>query len=97
MSESRVEIYLRREVKKAGGACYKFKSPGRRHVPDNIALWPEIPHPRTEFVECKDKGKRARKGQQREHARLKALGYDVFIVDTKEKADLFIRGELPCQ
>lgn len=96
MSESAVENYLRKETKKAGGACYKFVSPGRRHVPDNIVLWPKIPHPRTEFVECKDKGRRARPGQQREHARLKALGYSVFLIDTKAKVDQYIKGELPC-
>jgi len=93
VSESRVESYLRKEVKKAGGACRKFVSPGRRHVPDNIALWSVAI---AEFVECKDKGRGARAGQKREHARLKKLGFRVFLIDTKEKVDQYIRGELPC-
>lgn len=98
MAESAVEGYLRKEVKKAGGACYKFVSPGRRHVPDDIVLWPaaRYSYPVSHFVECKDRGRKARPGQQREHARLRALGQIVFIIDTKAKVDLYIKGELSC-
>lgn len=96
--ESTIEEYLRKEVKSVGGACYKFKSPGYRNVPDRIVLWPaaRYSYPVTQFVECKDKGRRARPGQQREHARLKALGYDVFLIDTKAKVNQYIQGTLPC-
>lgn len=68
------------EVKKAGGVAFKFISPGRRSVPDRIVL---LPGGRIVFVECKAPGKPPRAGQLREHGRLRALGFTVVVLDSK--------------
>ncbi|EIV4686601.1 VRR-NUC domain-containing protein [Salmonella enterica] len=78
--ESLIEKHLIAEVKKAGGIAYKFVSPGRRSVPDRIVL---LPGGRLVFVECKAPGKPPRADQQREHERLRALGFAVVVLDSK--------------
>lgn len=45
------------------------------------------------FVELKATGEEPNEGQLREHARLRALGFDVQVIDTKEGVDAFMRGE----
>ncbi|EAA3705462.1 VRR-NUC domain-containing protein [Salmonella enterica subsp. enterica serovar Newport] len=78
--ESLIEKHLVTEVKRAGGVAYKFVSPGRRSVPDRIVL---LPGGRIFFVECKAPGKAPRADQQREHERLRALGFTVVVLDSK--------------
>lgn len=78
--ENPVEKHLIKEVKKAGGRAYKFVSPGRRSVPDRIVL---LPGGRLVFVECKAPGKLPRADQLREHERLRALGFSVVVLDSK--------------
>ena len=50
MRESTIETRLVREVKKLGGLCYKFTSPGSPGVPDRIII---LPGGRIVFVELK--------------------------------------------
>ena len=90
MLESTVETRLRRGMKRLKGGCYKFVSPGRRGVPDRICIWPigEI-----DFVETKAPGKKPRADQAREHKRLRKLGCRVYVLDTPEKVDAYLRGE----
>lgn len=83
--ESPVEKHLVAEVKKAGGVAYKFVSPGRRSVPDRIVL---LPGGRLIFVECKAPGKLPRADQLREHKRLRALGFTVVVLDSKNLAGI---------
>ncbi|EAZ2455540.1 VRR-NUC domain-containing protein [Salmonella enterica] len=78
--ENLIEKHLVAEVKKAGGVAYKFISPGHRSVPDRIVL---LPGGRIVFVECKAPGKAPRADQVREHERLRALGFTVVVVDSK--------------
>lgn len=78
--EDSVEQHLVKEVKKAGGIAYKFVSPGKRSVPDRIVL---LPGGRLVFVECKAPGKPPRADQLREHERLRALGFTVVVLDSK--------------
>lgn len=78
--ESLIEKRLVTEVKKAGGIAYKFVSPGKRSVPDRIVL---LPGGRLVFVECKAPGKPPRADQTREHKRLRALGFTVVVLDSK--------------
>ncbi|EHI8551180.1 VRR-NUC domain-containing protein [Salmonella enterica] len=78
--ESLIEKHLVAEVKKAGGIAYKFVSPGRRSVPDRLVL---LPGGRLVFVECKAPGKLPRVDQLREHERLRALGFTVVVLDSK--------------
>ncbi|MGJ0624123.1 VRR-NUC domain-containing protein [Xenorhabdus bovienii] len=78
--ESVIENHLVKEIKKAGGIAYKFVSPGRRAVPDRICV---LPGGRILFVECKAPGERPRPDQIREHERLRALGCEVVVLDSK--------------
>ncbi|CDH22406.1 VRR-NUC domain-containing protein [Xenorhabdus bovienii] len=78
--EDVIEKHLVNEVKKAGGIAYKFVSPGRRSVPDRICV---LPGGRILFVECKAPGEKPRPDQIREHERLRALGCEVVVLDSK--------------
>ncbi|EHK3568807.1 VRR-NUC domain-containing protein [Escherichia coli] len=78
--ESTIEKHLVAEVKKAGGQAYKFVSPGRRAVPDRLVL---LPGGRVVFVECKAPREKPRPDQLREHERLRALGFTVVVLDSK--------------
>jgi hypothetical protein len=98
MREALLERYLHLAVEKAGGTTRKFNSPGRRHVPDRIVIWPPVTpghpaygHARVEFVEMKAPGKKARPGQEREHVRLQKLGCVVVVLDTQDKIDAYVR------
>lgn len=78
--ESVIEANLVKQVKAAGGTAYKFTSPGRRGVPDRLVL---LPGGRVVFVECKAPGEVPRPDQEREHNRLRALGFTVIVLDSK--------------
>ncbi len=89
MKESTIERYLVQEVEKRGGLCEKFVSPGRRSVPDRIITWPYgVIH----FVELKAPGKAPRIDQLRDHARRRALGVNVFVIDSKGGVDFLCRS-----
>ncbi|EJA67892.1 hypothetical protein SEEN443_09394 [Salmonella enterica subsp. enterica serovar Newport str. CVM 19443] len=79
-------------MKKAGGVAYKFISPGHRSVPDRIVL---LPGGRIVFVECKAPGKPPRADQQREHERLRALGFSVVVLGSKNLEEILQRDR--CQ
>lgn len=87
MKESVIERADRQRIEAAGGMSLKFVSPGRRHVPDRINLMPVAPEHREivaryfRFAEYKRPGEKPRPGQQREHERLRALGYQVDVID----------------
>ena len=83
MDEKTVERELVKRVKEEGGIAYKFTSPNRRSVPDRLCL---LPGGKILFVECKAPGKKPTKLQAREHERLRAMGFDVVIVDNKKDA-----------
>ena len=89
MLEKEVEKYLVREVKKLGGFCYKFVSPGNAGVPDRIVFLPNKP---VKFVELKtDKG-RLTKLQEIQIKRLRGLGQAVYVLHGKEEVKEFIDG-----
>lgn len=90
MREKVIEDYLRRKVKEAGGIAYKFISPGNSGVPDRLVLLPEG---RTVFVELKAAGKESTPIQLLQHKKIRALGFQVSVIDTKEKVDEFIRTQ----
>ncbi|CDH31738.1 VRR-NUC domain-containing protein [Xenorhabdus bovienii] len=83
--ESVIENHLVKEIKKAGGIAYKFVSPGRRSVPDRICI---LPGGRILFVECKAPGEKPRPDQIREHERLRALGFEVVVLDNKNVEEI---------
>ena len=86
MLEKDIENALVRKVKKLGGMCEKFTSPGRRSVPDRIVT---LPNGKIVFVEVKNTGKRPTALQLRDHERRRALGCDVRVIDNMDDANAF--------
>lgn len=83
-SENTVEDYLRDKVKRNGGLCYKFVSPSRRGVPDDLVF---MPGGALGLVECKATGKGPTEQQQKHIDEFRALGYFVAVVDHTEAVD----------
>lgn len=87
MRERFIEKYFKRQVKAAGGVAEKFKSPGKRSVPDQIVTWIA---PMLDYVELKAPGEVPTSGQLRDHARRRKRGYFVAVLDSKEMVDVYI-------
>lgn len=86
--EKDIEKRLRKGIRKMGGRCYKFVSPGNAGVPDRIVVVPD----KVLFVELKTKTGRLTKLQQRQIEKLKALGSEVFVLWGKEDVDRFLES-----
>ena len=78
MREKEIERKLVQEVKKRGGLCPKWVSPGFAGVPDRIVFLPKM---KIGFVEVKAPGERPRKIQLHRHAQLQGLGFSVYVLD----------------
>jgi hypothetical protein len=79
--EKQIENYLRIEIKKIGGLALKFTSPSFSGVPDRIILYKG----KTFFVEVKAEGKKLRPRQEFVKKQFEKLGFEVLIIDSKEK------------
>lgn len=82
--EKTIEAYLRQRVKSAGGLALKLVCPGWTGVPDRLIL---LPGARVYFAETKDHGKTPKKRQRYVHGRLRALGFKVFVPDSRAAVD----------
>ncbi len=82
--EKTVEAYLRDRVKAAGGLALKLVCPGWTGVPDRLIL---LPGAKAYFAEVKDLGKTPKRRQRYVHGRLRALGFQVFVPDSKPAVD----------
>lgn len=91
--EREVERALIRAVRKAGGMCLKFVSPGWAGAPDRLCL---LPGGRMFFAEVKRPGGKPRPLQQKRHDELRKLGYEVKVTDSKEECDGFTRLSEVC-
>jgi len=87
-NEKRVENYLIAEWGKVTrGVCIKFPPLFYAGFPDRICLaYPAL----IIFVETKARGKRPSLLQNKTHAKLRALGFRVEVLDTREAVDCFI-------
>ncbi len=77
MKESTIEARLVREVKKRGGLCYKFTSPGSPGVPDRIVV---LPGGVTVYVELKTEIGRLAKIQKWQIEELRKRGAVVRVL-----------------
>ena len=82
MREKETERKLVRAVKRVGGICPKFVSPGMDGMPDRMIL---LPGGKVGFVEVKAPGRKTRILQVRRHRQLRNLGFPVFILDDPEQ------------
>ena len=78
MLELFIEQKLVARVKREGGLCPKFVSPGSDGWPDRIVL---MPGGKLAFVELKATGQKPRPLQLQRHAQLRDLGFSVFVID----------------
>lgn len=96
MRESLIEDHGRKAFHAVGQLFLKFTSPSRRSVPDRIRLALIPPEHRAlvaryvSFVELKATGEKPTEAQEREHARLRALGFDVRVIDSKAGIDEYV-------
>lgn len=89
MREKDIEAGLVKAVRKTGGICPKFISPGMDGMPDRIVL---MPGGKIGFVEVKAPGKKPRKLQIRRHVVLRHLGFPVFILDDPKQIPEIVHG-----
>ena len=82
MRENTIEAALVDEVKRRGGMCPKFTSPGMDGMPDRLVL---LPHGRFCFVEVKAPGEKPRPLQAYRHRQLRRLGISVYVLDGTEQ------------
>ncbi len=82
MREKTIEQKITLMVKKQGGICPKFVSPGFDGMPDRIVLMPEG---KLAFVEVKAPGKTLRPLQEKRKRQLEALGFLVFCLDSPDQ------------
>ncbi len=87
LRESDIERYFIRRVKEEGGDTRKVKWIGRPHAPDRIAFLNG-----SHWVEIKRPGGFVRLGQVREFFRMKELGAPVWILDTYEAIERWLKG-----
>ncbi len=78
MREKIIEQKLVTAVKKHGGICPKFTSPGFDGMPDRLVL---LPIGKFAFVEVKAPGEKPRPLQQARHGVLQKLGYRVYVLE----------------
>lgn len=78
MREKQIEQKLVLEVKRRGGICPKFVSPGFDGMPDRIIL---LPGGRLGFAEVKAPGRKPRPMQEARHGLLRRLGFRVYVLD----------------
>ena len=90
-AESKLETYLKDEVRKRKGATRKVKWIGRNGAPDRLCWIPGWAFPK--LVEMKSPGKPLEDHQVREHKRLKKMGFRCVKLDSKDGIDRFLRGK----
>ena len=87
MREKIIEQKLVTAVKKHGGICPKFVSPGFDGMPDRLVLFP---FGRFALVEVKAQGEKPRPLQLARHGMLRKLGYKVYVLDDVNQIERMI-------
>lgn len=89
MLERDVEAYLVARVKALGGEVRKVAWIGRNGAPDRVVMLPDWP---TFWIELKRPGGKAKPHQVREHARMRAMGQQVLVLDSTDAIDGFLNA-----
>ena len=82
MREKVLEGKLVAEVKRRGGICPKWVSPGFDGVPDRIVL---LPGRHFGFVEVKAPGEKPQRLQMVRHRQMGKLGFRVYVLDAEDQ------------
>lgn len=86
MRENQIEEYLHQRAKDLGGSYRRVSWIGRNGANDDLILLPG----RHMLVECKRPKKTATAAQEREHDRLRAAGFEVYVVSTFAEIDAIL-------
>jgi hypothetical protein len=86
--EKHIEKYLVTQVKRHCGWCLKWISPSQAGVPDRIVI---LPGGKIFFVELKNADGKLSAIQQVVTKRLKKLGCEVMVINSKNGVDEFLR------
>ena len=97
--EAKIENYLVARCEAAGALVRKLAYVGRRGASDRMVVWKSTFDPgtwdghdcRVDFVELKAPGKKPDPHQEREHQRLRELGANVHVIDSKEAVDAYVK------
>ncbi len=81
MQERMIEQKLVTETRKRGGVALKFVSPAFSGMPDRLVL---LPDGKIAFVEVKAPGQKPRPLQVSRHAKLRRMGFKVYVLDSVE-------------
>lgn len=87
MLEKQIELAVCEYAKTKRFLAYKFTSPARAAVPDRLMVTPKG---ECFFIEFKRKGAKATPAQEREHARLRDQGCQVWVIDDVQKGKSII-------
>ncbi len=91
MLEKDIQRKVCEYARERGCLAYKFVSPARASVPDCMFI---TPPGFVWFCEFKAPGKKATPAQEREHARLRAQGMWVYVIDSvvdgREMVDVMV-------
>lgn len=90
--ESKIESYLKNQIKNIGGLCYKFKSTVNG-VPDQLIIFNGHMH----LVEVKRPGETPRANQVHVHSQIERQDVPVYTVDTESAVDTFIKDVLKAE
>lgn len=85
--EKKIETYLVTQIERLGGMCVKFPPIFFAGFPDRIVL---VPKGIIVFVELKAPKGVASQLQKIVHKRLRAIGFRVEIINSKEEVDGFV-------
>lgn len=99
MRESVIEKHLVKRVKELGGEVRKVSWIGRRGAPDRLVMMPASGDPsddnpdmgQTIWVELKATGEVPEPHQEREHARMRAMGQRVEVIDSIEGVERLLQ------
>lgn len=89
MRENSIERYFVLKVQLLGGRVIKLNSASMNGLPDRMIL---MPAGKVYFAELKAPGKKPKPLQVAVHKMLISMGFDVFVIDTKEKVGEFINA-----
>lgn len=81
MLESVIEKRLKKRVESIGGLALKLDSMSWAGAPDRLVL---LPNGQVIFAELKAPGKKPRPIQLKRHEQLRAIGFEVIVIDSLE-------------
>jgi hypothetical protein len=87
-SEKKTWPILKKAVKEQGGLCIKLSPATFIGIPDGLVLFKG----KAKFVETKSQGDKPRKAQRLAHFKIRAMGFEVWVVDVRELIPTFLNS-----